>query len=221
MLSRFPGEKKNKTKQKKVSGLFLSTKEERAEPVFTVRERAPDKHTQFVSETEIFVEITRCRELPRRQIGFSSTDLLRFVMSLGLCLRSLLLPFLLVLLCLLISLLKIHSKPSSDEVYRIKHGRNYNEIGNLDEALSLFHGLLRTRPLPSVVCFTQLLGQIVKMKQYSVVISLFNQMGLRRIPTNNYFCHLYHMGFSLSVLRKFFKSSYEPTTVIMTTLIKG
>ena len=147
-------------------------------------------------------------------------------MSLGFCLRYLLL---LVLLCLLISLLKIHSKLSSDEVYRIKHGRNYNEIGNLDEALSLFHGLLRARPLPSVVRFTRLLGQIVKMKHYYVVISLFNQMGLRRIPTNDYtlsiviscFCHLNHMGFSLSVSRKFFKSGYEPTTMTMTTLING
>ncbi|GMN47022.1 hypothetical protein TIFTF001_016208 [Ficus carica] len=55
---------------------------------------------------------------------------------------------------------QIHSKASSDEVYGGKHGRNYNEIGNIDEALTLFHGLLRTRPLPlllvSISCWVRL-----------------------------------------------------------------
>lgn len=34
------------------------------------------------------------------------------------------------------------------------------------------------RPLLSVVCFTQILGQLGKVKRYSAVISLYNQMGL-------------------------------------------
>ncbi|RXH88344.1 hypothetical protein DVH24_042415 [Malus domestica] len=51
------------------------------------------------------------------------------------------------------------------------------KIGNLEDALSLFNVRLRLRSLPSVVCFTQILGQLGKVKRYSAVISLYNQMG--------------------------------------------
>ena len=85
------------------------------------------------------------------------------------------------------------------------------------------------RPLPSVVRFNHLLGQISKTKHKSVVISLFNQMGLLGIMPDfftlniliNCFCHLNHMGFSLCVLGKFVKSSYAPDTVTLNTLMNG
>ena len=116
-----------------------------------------------------------------------------------------------------------HSKASSKEFSRGKHGREHDKIETLEDALKMFDEMLRIRPLPSVVCFNQLLGQIAKMKHYSVVISRYKQMGLRGIPTNVYtlnimidcFCHLNSMGFSSSMLGKLNKSGYEPDTATL------
>ena len=47
---------------------------------------------------------------------------------------------------------------------------------NLDHVLPLFDTMLHMRPLPSIVDFTQLLGAIVRMKHYTVVITLIRQM---------------------------------------------
>ena len=47
-----------------------------------------------------------------------------------------------------------------------------NHDCNLEDALNSFHRMLRMRPLPSIVRFSQLLTQITKMNHYSLVISL-------------------------------------------------
>ena len=47
---------------------------------------------------------------------------------------------------------------------------------NVDHALELFDKMLRTHPLPSIGDFNHMLGGIVRMKHYSVVISLIKQI---------------------------------------------
>ncbi|PRQ34778.1 putative metalloenzyme, LuxS/M16 peptidase, tetratricopeptide-like helical domain-containing protein [Rosa chinensis] len=98
-----------------------------------------------------------------------------------------------------------------------------------EDALKLFREMLHSRPLPCVVRFTQLLGQLVKLKHYSAVISLNRQMLLSGIASDDYtlniiikcYCHLNQMGFGLSVLGTFFKLGLQPDVVTFTTLING
>ena len=113
--------------------------------------------------------------------------------------------------------------------YHSNNSSPNNGPKRLLEALSSFDRMVRMRPLPCVVEFNQLLGQITKMKHYSDVISLYKQMCLLRIMPNDYtlnilincFCHLNHVSFGLSVFGKFVKFGYKPDTVTMTTLLKG
>ncbi|PQQ19855.1 pentatricopeptide repeat-containing protein [Prunus yedoensis var. nudiflora] len=79
--------------------------------------------------------------------------------------------------------------------------------------------MLQTRPLPSIVDFNPLLGQVAKLKHYSAAISLCKQMDLLPIVPNvctlnimiNCFCHL----------AKLFKFGFEPDVATYNTLIKG
>nr|XP_017190645.2 putative pentatricopeptide repeat-containing protein At1g12700, mitochondrial [Malus domestica] len=89
--------------------------------------------------------------------------------------------------------------------------------------------VLQRRHLPSVVRFNQILGQVARLKHYSTVISLNNQMGMSGIRPDVYTlniiinccCHLNQMGFGLSILGKFFKLSFEPHVTTFNTLING
>jgi len=54
-------------------------------------------------------------------------------------------------------------------------------LSNLDVALPLFHRMLRTNPLPSIVDFNHLLGAIARMKHHSTVISLIKEMEMSGI----------------------------------------
>lgn len=103
------------------------------------------------------------------------------------------------------------------------------KVTNLEVALKVFDEMLQTRPLLSVVRFNQILGQVAKLKHYSVVLSLYKQMGVLEIASDVYtlsiiincYCQLKQMGFSLSVLGKFFKFGFEPDVTTLTTLING
>ncbi|KAL6204252.1 hypothetical protein ACLB2K_021520 [Fragaria x ananassa] len=102
------------------------------------------------------------------------------------------------------------------------------KLNYLDYALNMFHEMLRSRPLPSVISFTKILGQLVKLKHYFAVIPLFQQMRLLIAPNHytlsiiiNCYCHLNQMGFSLSILGSFFKSGLEPDVITFNTLIHG
>ncbi|PRQ34465.1 hypothetical protein RchiOBHm_Chr5g0069261 [Rosa chinensis] len=83
-------------------------------------------------------------------------------------------------------------------------GTSNPKINYLDYALKVFDEMLQRRPLPSVVRFTQILSQLVKLEHYYAVISLNRQMLLCRIAPDDYtlsiiincYCHLNHMGFS-------------------------
>ncbi|PQM32603.1 pentatricopeptide repeat-containing protein [Prunus yedoensis var. nudiflora] len=127
----------------------------------------------------------------------------------------------------------VHSQPSkpikSTRTQLEQPVRNSPKITTVDDAFNVFDRMLQMRPPPSVVRFNQILGQVAKLKHYSAVISLHNQMDVSGIGPNAYTlnilinccCHLNQMGFSLSVLGKFFKLGLELDVCTFTTLING
>ncbi|KAF7150448.1 hypothetical protein RHSIM_Rhsim02G0033600 [Rhododendron simsii] len=88
----------------------------------------------------------------------------------------------------------------------------------LDDALSLFRRMAQIRPLPSVINFTQLLTAVVKMKEYSTVISLYKEIHELGIPINEYtltllincVCRLSRVDYGFAFLGIFFKCGYTP-----------
>ncbi|PRQ33846.1 hypothetical protein RchiOBHm_Chr5g0062161 [Rosa chinensis] len=86
-----------------------------------------------------------------------------------------------------INLASFHSRPSKPINPRIttqleQHFRDppIPKVSNVKDAFKLFDEMLQRRPLPSIVRFNQMLGQLVKMKHCFEVIGLYKQMGLRR-----------------------------------------
>ncbi|KAL6203391.1 hypothetical protein ACLB2K_027091 [Fragaria x ananassa] len=102
-----------------------------------------------------------------------------------------------------------HSQPSNPS----KSGETHPENHNVEDVLKVFDEMLQRRPLPSVVRFTQILGQLVKLKQFEAVLSLNRQLLLSGIRPNHYtlaivincYCRLNRMDYALSVLVHFFK----------------
>ncbi|KAI5322175.1 hypothetical protein L3X38_031247 [Prunus dulcis] len=125
----------------------------------------------------------------------------------------------------------LHSQPSkpikSTRTQLEQPVRNSPKITTVEDAFNVFDRMLQMRPPPSVVRFNQILGQVAKLKHYSAVIWLYNQMGASGIGPSvctltiliNCYCHLNQMGFSLSVLGKFFKVCLEPDVFTFNTLI--
>ncbi|KAL6204686.1 hypothetical protein ACLB2K_021953 [Fragaria x ananassa] len=114
-----------------------------------------------------------------------------------------------------------HSQPSNP----------IKSVRDVEHTLNVFKGMLHMRPLPPLVCFNQLLAQLVKLEHYDVVISLFKQMGLMGIPYDsptlsilaNCYCYLNQAqapGLGLSVLPHFFKLGLQPDVTTFTALIK-
>ncbi|KAL0456347.1 UNVERIFIED_CONTAM: putative pentatricopeptide repeat-containing protein, mitochondrial [Sesamum latifolium] len=89
--------------------------------------------------------------------------------------------------------------------------------------------MLRMRPQPSVVQFTKLLNVVVKMKQYRVVLNLFDEMRQSDALVDEYtltvafncYCLLNRVDFGFAILGSFFKLGYEPDVYSFNTLIKG
>nr|AYM00875.1 pentatricopeptide repeat protein [Salvia miltiorrhiza] len=106
---------------------------------------------------------------------------------------------------------------------------DFESIRKPDDAVTLFRDMLRTDPLPSVILFTKLLSAVVKMKQYSLVLHLFDEMLQRNAPVDHYilsiaidcYCRMKRPDFGFAILGIFFKRGYEPTVVTFNTLIKG
>lgn len=100
---------------------------------------------------------------------------------------------------------------------------------NLHDALHLFDEMLQTRTLFSVINFTQLLTALVKMKQYSVAVSMFRKMCALDIPVNTYtistvincYCHLNMISYGFLMLGVMIKRGFMPNAVTYTVLIKG
>jgi pentatricopeptide repeat protein len=102
-------------------------------------------------------------------------------------------------------------------------------LRNLDDALPLFHRMLRIYPLPSLVDFNQLLGAIARTMHHSTVISLIQEMEMSGIAPDactlrimtNCFYHLSRVDFGFSMLARILKLGFQPDSVILTTLVKG
>ncbi|MCD7449292.1 hypothetical protein HAX54_051032 [Datura stramonium] len=58
------------------------------------------------------------------------------------------------------------------------------EVKCLDDAVTLFHQMVRMQPLPSVIVFSKLFKTMINMKHYSAVVSLFGEMQKLGIPTS-------------------------------------
>ncbi|KAL0456558.1 UNVERIFIED_CONTAM: putative pentatricopeptide repeat-containing protein, mitochondrial [Sesamum latifolium] len=106
---------------------------------------------------------------------------------------------------------------------------DFSCIHEVDDAVHLFRQMLRMRPQPSVVNFNKLLSAIVKMKQYSIALNVFDEMRQLGIPVDlwtmniaiNCCCLLNRVDFGFSILGSFFKCGYEPDVTTFNTLIKG
>ncbi|XP_031125415.1 pentatricopeptide repeat-containing protein At1g62670, mitochondrial-like isoform X3 [Ipomoea triloba] len=100
---------------------------------------------------------------------------------------------------------------------------------DLDDALKLFHQMAHTRPLPCVIHFNKLLCRIVKLKRYSVVVSLFQEMRIMGIPISvrtinilvDVYCRSSRVDCGFCLLGVVFKCGFEFNVVTFTTLIKG
>ncbi|XP_012845016.1 PREDICTED: putative pentatricopeptide repeat-containing protein At1g12700, mitochondrial [Erythranthe guttata] len=102
-------------------------------------------------------------------------------------------------------------------------------INELDDTVFLIRKMMRMRPRPSVFELTKQLQVIVKMKQYSVALKLFDEMRQWGAPVNVYTmnilinccCHLRWVDFSFAVFGSFLKHGYEPNVTTFNTLLKG
>ena len=145
--------------------------------------------------------------------------------------------------CVISSIIQFHSRASPNvkkdvnpsrpsrilELEKLLRDSGGGGIGNINDALILFDKMLQRRPMPSIMCFNQLLGVIAIMNHYSTVISLSKQMGMLGIMPDvstlsimiNCFIQLNQMGCGFSVFGKLLKLGFEPNAKTMTTLIKG
>ncbi|KAL8482796.1 hypothetical protein ACS0TY_025722 [Phlomoides rotata] len=63
---------------------------------------------------------------------------------------------------------------------------DFSTIKDVDDAICLFRDMLRMRPLPSILVYTNLLSVIVKMKHYSVALYVFDEMRRIGAPVDEY-----------------------------------
>nr|GME18535.1 putative pentatricopeptide repeat-containing protein At1g12700, mitochondrial [Ipomoea batatas] len=104
-----------------------------------------------------------------------------------------------------------------------------NSFNDLDDALNLFREMAHNRPLPSVSQFNKLLSGILKLKHYSLVVSLFQEMRIKSIPISVYtinilvdvYCRSCRVDCGFCLLGMTFKCGLEFNVVTFTTLIKG
>ncbi|KAL8479330.1 hypothetical protein ACS0TY_026266 [Phlomoides rotata] len=104
-----------------------------------------------------------------------------------------------------------------------------SSINDADDAICLFRKIIRMRPHPSVTVYNKLFGIIVRMKHYSVALSVFDEMRQTGAPVNEYtfniaincYCLLNRLDLGLAILGIILKSVYKPDATTFGTLIKG
>ncbi|XP_057780185.1 putative pentatricopeptide repeat-containing protein At1g12700, mitochondrial [Salvia miltiorrhiza] len=109
------------------------------------------------------------------------------------------------------------------------HRFDFESIREPNDAVALFRDMMRTKPLPSITVFTKLLSTVVKLKQYSAALHLFDEMLQRDAPVNHYTLSIAIDGcgrlkrpdFGFAILGIFFKRGFEPTVVTFNILVKG
>nr|GMD95861.1 putative pentatricopeptide repeat-containing protein At1g12700, mitochondrial [Ipomoea batatas] len=118
------------------------------------------------------------------------------------------------------------SRPQTVSSNQSKFKKSSND---LDDALKLFRQMAHTSPLLSVIEFNKLLCRIVKLKHYSAVVSLFQEMRIKGIPIDVYtinilvdvYCRSSRVDCGFCVLGVVFKCGLEFNVVTFNTLIKG
>ncbi|XP_060174920.1 putative pentatricopeptide repeat-containing protein At1g12700, mitochondrial [Lycium barbarum] len=106
---------------------------------------------------------------------------------------------------------------------------NFENVKCLDDAVTLFHQMVKTQPLPSVVDFSKLFKTMLNMRHYSAVISLFREMQTLGIPIDgfilsiviNSYCLMHHADCAFSVLPIYLKNGIPLNVVTLNTLIRG
>ncbi|MCD7449280.1 hypothetical protein HAX54_051020 [Datura stramonium] len=68
------------------------------------------------------------------------------------------------------------------------------EVKCLDDAVTLFHQMVRMQPSPSVIVFSKLFKTMINMKHYSAVVSLFGEMQKLGIPTSVFILNIVITG---------------------------
>ncbi|KAJ0478429.1 putative tetratricopeptide-like helical domain superfamily [Helianthus annuus] len=105
----------------------------------------------------------------------------------------------------------------------------YQKLTKLDDAFNLFDEMLHTRPLPSVVKFTQLLNSVAKMKHFSSSLHLFKQMCAVGVPVDKYSisiairccCQMSRTNDGFALLASCFRRAIVPDVCTFNTLLDG
>nr|XP_017224897.1 PREDICTED: pentatricopeptide repeat-containing protein At4g26800-like [Daucus carota subsp. sativus] len=121
------------------------------------------------------------------------------------------------------------SNPSHARLQYLLLEKSKVGFDKLDDALQVFDKMLLMKPLPTVIDFNQLLAALVKMKHYSVAVSLFRKMRVESIAVDiftfntliNCFCHLNRVDFAFSLLAAIIKHGFVPDVFTYNTLIRG
>ncbi|PHT96500.1 hypothetical protein BC332_34574, partial [Capsicum chinense] len=103
------------------------------------------------------------------------------------------------------------------------------EVKCLDDAVSLFHRMVRMKPIPSLSVFCKLFKTMLSMKHYSAVVSLFQEMRKLDIPINDFvlnilinsYCLMHRSDCAFSLLPFYLKSGIPFNVVTFATLIRG
>ncbi|CAI9099673.1 OLC1v1036531C1 [Oldenlandia corymbosa var. corymbosa] len=111
---------------------------------------------------------------------------------------------------------------------RLKSGL-LNDIQTSVDAINLYKQMVRMTPPPNDVAFSQLLVRVVKLKHYSLAISLYRNMTALGFPVSDYilntvihcYCLVNKVDFGFSVLGGFFKRGIVPGVCTFGTLLKG
>lgn len=84
-------------------------------------------------------------------------------------------------------------------------------------------------PQPSVLVYNNLLSVLAKMEEYTVALSVFDEMRNSSLPVNeftmniiiNCCCHLNRVDFGFVVLGSILKQAYKPDVTTFNTLLQG
>ncbi|KAL0414043.1 UNVERIFIED_CONTAM: putative pentatricopeptide repeat-containing protein, mitochondrial [Sesamum radiatum] len=122
-----------------------------------------------------------------------------------------------------------HTSSRKDRPFSSKPRIDFSSINDVDDAVCLFRDMVRMRPEPCVVQFSKLLNVVVKMKNYTVALYLFDRMRQLGVPVDeitmniaiNCYCLLNRVDFGFAILGTFFKQGCKPIVTTFNTLIKG
>nr|XP_033516692.1 pentatricopeptide repeat-containing protein At1g62930, chloroplastic-like isoform X3 [Nicotiana tomentosiformis] len=122
-----------------------------------------------------------------------------------------------------------HSNTSISVKGKFGVSSNFENVKCLDDALTLFHQMIRTKPLPSLVEFSKLYKTMLSMKHYSAVVSLFGEMQKSYIQIDgfilsiviNSYCLMHRVDCGFSVLPIYLKNGIPFNVVTFNTLIRG